>query len=90
MEVFPSQQGSTATLSPVNGIGDSVYHTVTKFRPLPKPDIVVKVTELLQDKGLPMITDSQGNLPLHYLDKNYPGHVFNIFFKRIKSEYLYL
>ncbi|XP_052783611.1 TPR and ankyrin repeat-containing protein 1-like [Mya arenaria] len=66
-----------------NKVGDSLFHTITKLRPLPGAKILGKVTEMLINKGLSVMRkDSTGRLPVDYLDNKYPGHIFDLFFKK--------
>ncbi|XP_052214816.1 TPR and ankyrin repeat-containing protein 1-like isoform X2 [Dreissena polymorpha] len=63
-----------------NGLGDTVFHTVTKFHPVPDPQVLKKVSELLLKKGFNVASrNSEGKLPVEYLDKSCPGFVYDIF-----------
>ncbi|XP_052214395.1 TPR and ankyrin repeat-containing protein 1-like isoform X2 [Dreissena polymorpha] len=65
-----------------NGIGDTVFHTVTKFRPVPDPKVLKMISELLLKKGFNVASrNSEGKLPVEYLDRSCPGFVYDIFFK---------
>ncbi|KAL3888661.1 hypothetical protein ACJMK2_001026 [Sinanodonta woodiana] len=85
-QAFMSQMFKEKRLIPdpelVDENGDTVFHTIAKFRPLPEKAILKKVTELMLSAGFnAALKNKDGQYPVDYLDRSYDGEIFDIFLK---------
>ncbi|KAK3609568.1 hypothetical protein CHS0354_019581 [Potamilus streckersoni] len=66
--------------------GDTVFHAIAKFRPLPEKRILKKVTELMLGAGLnAALKNKEGKLPVDCLDMSYDGEIFDLFLRACRK-----
>ncbi|KAL3888631.1 hypothetical protein ACJMK2_000996 [Sinanodonta woodiana] len=81
-QICPGKLSSPEPGFVLDGNGDTVFHTMAKFRPIPEPEVLKRTATLVLTAGLKAaVKNKDGKLPVDCLDKGHDQEIFDFFRK---------
>ncbi|KAL3888629.1 hypothetical protein ACJMK2_000994 [Sinanodonta woodiana] len=85
-QICPGKLSSPEPGFVLDGNGDTVFHTMAKFRPIPEPEVLKRTATLLLTAGLKAaVKNKDGKLPVDCLDKGHDQEIFDFFRKACRK-----